>query len=118
MKRPLLLISIALVLAVVAGAFAFVSLRGGGPETDATTATVDSPALDAIPGSVIVGSAMSGSENGVSNDVIVTGTSVGDVVITGDTAPSKASKPYDSGSDIYDLGSGEMCPYDKYGDEL
>ena len=121
MKKPLLLISLALVLAVVAGAVAFVSSRGGGLDTDVTTATVDTPSVEAVPGPAAVGSTVNGSDNGV----VVTGKSVGadlgisdDVVITGDTAPSKASKPYDSGSDIYDLGSGEMCPYDKYGDEL
>ena len=120
MKRPLLFISLALVLAVVAGAFAFISFRASGPETDVTTATVDTPSVDSVP----VGSTMNGSENGVSGDAVVTGKSVGadlgisdDVVITGDTAPSKVSKPHDSGSDLYELSNGDMCPYST-GDEL
>ena len=124
MKRPLLFISLALVLAVVAGAFAFISFRASGPETDVTTATVDTPSVDSAPGPVAVGSTMNGSENGISHDVVVTGKSVGtelsisdDVVITGETAPSKASKPHDSGSDLYELGNGESCPYST-GDEL
>ena len=125
MKRPLLFISLALVLAVVAGAFAFISFRASGPETDVTTATVDTPSAESVPGPAAVGSTVNGSENGASGDTVVTGKSVGadlgisdDVVITGDTAPSKASKPHDSGSDLYDLGSDEMCPYGSYGDEL
>ena len=67
---------------------------------------------------------LTGAENGVSNGAVVTGKSVGtelsisdDVVITGETAPSKASKPHDSGSDLYELGNGESCPYST-GDEL
>ena len=124
MKRPLLFISLALVLAVVAGTYAFISFRASGPETDVTTATVDTPSVDSVPGPVAVGSTMNGSENGVSNGAVVTGKSVGtelsisdDVVITGETAPSKASKPHDSGSDLYELGNGESCPYST-GDEL
>ena len=124
MKRPLLFISLALVLAVVAGAFAFISFWASGPETDVTTATVDTPSADSVPGPVAVGSTINGSENGVSGGAVVTGKSVGtelsisdDVVITGDTAPSKASKPHDSGSDLYELGNGDMCPYST-GDEL
>ena len=124
MKRSLLFISVALVLAVVAGTYAFISFRASGPETDVSTATVDTPSVDSAPGSVAVGSTMNGSENGISHDVVVTGRSVGtelsisdDVVITGDTAPSKASKPKDSGSDLYELGNGESCPYST-GDEL
>ena len=124
MKRPLLFISLALVLAVVAGTYAFISFRASGPETDVTTATVDTPSVDSAPGPVAVGSTMNGSANGISHDVVVTGKSVGtelsisdDVVITGETAPSKASKPHDSGSDLYELGNGESCPY-SIGDEL
>ena len=124
MKRPLLFISLALVLAVVAVSFAFISFRASGPETDVSTATVDTPSVDSAPGSVAVGSTMNGSGNSVSNGAVVTGKSVGtelsisdDVVITGETAPSKASKPHDSGSDLYELGNGESCPYST-GDEL
>ena len=120
MKRPLLFISLALVLAVVAGAFAFISFRASGPETDVTTATVDTPSAESVPGPAAVGTTINGSENGV----VVAGKSVGadlgisdDVVITGDTAPSKASKPHDSGTDLYELGNGESCPY-SIGDEL
>ena len=120
MKRPLLFISFALVLAVVAGTYAFISFRASGPETYVTTATVDTPSVDSVPGPVAVGSTINGSENGV----VVTGKSVGtelsisdDVVITGETAPSKASKPHDSGSDLYELSNGDMCPYST-GDEL
>ncbi len=117
MKRPLLFVSLALVLAVVAGAFALISLRAGGPETDAATATVDAPAVESVPVPVAVGSDMNGSENGV----VVTGKSVGaDLAVSddaGDVLPSKASKPHDSASDLYDLGKGEMCPYSA-GDEL
>ena len=124
MKRPLLFISLALVLAVVAGTYAFISFRASGPETDVSTATVDTPSVESVPGPAAVGSTMNGSENGISHDVVVTGKSVGtelsisdDVVITGETAPSKASKPHDSGSDLYELGNGESCPYST-GDEL
>ena len=124
MKRSLLFISLALVLAVVAVSFAFISFRASGPETDVTTATVDTPSVESVPGPAAVGSTMNGSENGISHDVVVTGKSVGtelsisdDVVITGETAPSKASKPHDSGSDLYELGNGESCPYST-GDEL
>ncbi len=124
MKRPLLFISLALVLAVVAVSFAFISFRASGPETDFSTATVDTPSVESVPGPAAVGSTMNGSENGISHDVVVTGKSVGtelsisdDVVITGETAPSKASKPHDSGSDLYELGNGESCPYST-GDEL
>ena len=124
MKRSLLFISLALVLAVVAGTYAFISFRASGPETDVTTATVDTPSVESVPGPAAVGSTMNGSENGVSNGAVVTGKSVetelsisDDVVITGETAPSKASKPHDSGSDLYELGNGESCPYST-GDEL
>ena len=111
MKKPLLFISLALVLAAVAGAFAFISLRASGPETDISTATVDTPS-------------MNGADHGAPESVVVTGKSLGadvsisdDLGVTGDAAPSKASKPQDSGSDLYDMANGEMCPYAK-GDEL
>ena len=124
MKRLLLFISLALVLAVIAGSYAFISFPASGPETEVSTATVDTPSVESVPGPAAVGSTTNGSENGVSHDVVVTGKSVGadlgisdDAVVTGDTAPSKASKPHDSGSDLYELSNGDMCPYST-GDEL
>ena len=94
MKRLLLFISLALVLAVIAGSYAFISFPASGPETEVSTATVDTPSVESVPGSVAVGSTMNGGENGISGDVVVTGKSVGadlgisdDAVVTGDTAP-------------------------------
>ena len=125
MKRPLLFISLALVLAVVAGTYAFISFRASGPETDVTTATVDTPSVESVPAPVAVSFAMNGSgkrrpRTARSSPASPWETELSisdDVVITGETAPSKASKPHDSGSDLYELGNGESCPYST-GDEL
>ncbi len=99
MKRVVLVLSAAFVLAAIGGAYVLGSLWAPAHEVEGSAASVElstgAPASEAI-----AIDASSETDPGGTVDVSTTG-------------GSGHSKGFDAGSDLYDMGNADMCPYGK-----